>query len=327
MYNGSSFRHWASSNLTTTPGTYKNVYLYTRATEVAPETVTLAELVTKDVNKKYTVTDLQCVKIIPMAGNNAQLICKDNGHYADKDVIENGQIDYMGKNYDQSNWVILNVSGVTFADASLEGHMLTGVTGKLINKVNPEMTLDAKPTAVGDEVVYNPNTYIVPSFKGTQEGNDGETYFFVQPKPMEYMCVEWAMWDGSKFVVAESSANENANVHGLQGSFGVEWTYMTAPEGLNDALTSVYKIEGIAKVGTAGSMMKTATGGYTVMPTSITKTGDVVTAVNDVKAAGEVLSVTYYNVAGVQSSKPFDGINIVVTRYTDGTASTAKVVR
>ncbi len=40
-----------------------------------------------------------------------------------------------------------------------------------------------------------------------------------------------------------------------------------------------------------------------------------------------VESVTYVNAQGMQSSKPFDGINIVVTRYTDGTTSTTKVVR
>lgn len=42
---------------------------------------------------------------------------------------------------------------------------------------------------------------------------------------------------------------------------------------------------------------------------------------------GEVVGVTYYNVQGAQSSEPFNGINIIVTRYSDGTTSTCKVVR
>ena len=42
---------------------------------------------------------------------------------------------------------------------------------------------------------------------------------------------------------------------------------------------------------------------------------------------GEVVGVTYYNMSGMQSKEPFDGINIVVTRYSDGTTSAAKVVR
>ena len=42
---------------------------------------------------------------------------------------------------------------------------------------------------------------------------------------------------------------------------------------------------------------------------------------------GEVVSTTYYNLQGMQSSQPFEGINIVVTRYSDGTYSTQKVMR
>lgn len=42
---------------------------------------------------------------------------------------------------------------------------------------------------------------------------------------------------------------------------------------------------------------------------------------------GEVVDVTYYNMQGMQSSKPFDGINIVVTRYSNGSVSTTKVLR
>lgn len=42
---------------------------------------------------------------------------------------------------------------------------------------------------------------------------------------------------------------------------------------------------------------------------------------------GEVVSVTYYNTQGMSSSRPFDGMNIVVTRYSDGTATTSKVMK
>ncbi|MBQ4007835.1 MAG: hypothetical protein II603_04785, partial [Muribaculaceae bacterium] len=41
----------------------------------------------------------------------------------------------------------------------------------------------------------------------------------------------------------------------------------------------------------------------------------------------QVLSHTYYNLAGMASSKPFDGVNIMVTRYTDGTQTATKVLR
>ena len=39
-----------------------------------------------------------------------------------------------------------------------------------------------------------------------------------------------------------------------------------------------------------------------------------------------VSHVTYYNATGVASMTPHDGLNIVVTRYTDGTTATTKRV-
>ena len=42
---------------------------------------------------------------------------------------------------------------------------------------------------------------------------------------------------------------------------------------------------------------------------------------------GEVVSTTYFNALGIQSDTPFDGLNIIVTRYSDGTTSTTKVIR
>ena len=51
------------------------------------------------------------------------------------------------------------------------------------------------------------------------------------------------------------------------------------------------------------------------------------TAVNEVVYNGEVVSRTYVNSLGMQSDQPFDGVNIVITRYSDGKVSTTKVVR
>jgi hypothetical protein len=51
------------------------------------------------------------------------------------------------------------------------------------------------------------------------------------------------------------------------------------------------------------------------------------TAVLELNAMKTVASVTYYNLMGVESKKPFDGVNIVVTRYSDGSISTQKVLR
>jgi hypothetical protein len=53
---------------------------------------------------------------------------------------------------------------------------------------------------------------------------------------------------------------------------------------------------------------------------------NISTSVNEINAAVES-SRTYYNAQGLQSDKPFDGMNIVVITYSDGSTKTAKVVR
>ncbi len=49
-------------------------------------------------------------------------------------------------------------------------------------------------------------------------------------------------------------------------------------------------------------------------------------AITTVDADKQVASVCYYNLAGIESGEPFDGVNIKVTRYTDGSADTQKIV-
>jgi len=56
--------------------------------------------------------------------------------------------------------------------------------------------------------------------------------------------------------------------------------------------------------------------------------GDPSVAVNELHMNnGEIESQTYYNALGMKSNRPFDGVNIIVTRYTDGTVTTTKVIR
>jgi hypothetical protein len=55
-------------------------------------------------------------------------------------------------------------------------------------------------------------------------------------------------------------------------------------------------------------------------------TDDTITGVNDVNINKTIESVRYINLMGAESSRAFDGVNIVVTKYTDGTTSTTKVV-
>lgn len=54
---------------------------------------------------------------------------------------------------------------------------------------------------------------------------------------------------------------------------------------------------------------------------------NVNTAISTISTNKQVTGVTYYNVAGVASVTPFDGINIVITRYSDGSQTATKILR
>ena len=53
----------------------------------------------------------------------------------------------------------------------------------------------------------------------------------------------------------------------------------------------------------------------------------ITTGVEDFDAEKTVAGVTYYNLLGVSSDRPFEGVNVVVTTYTDGTKSSKKIVK
>ncbi len=54
---------------------------------------------------------------------------------------------------------------------------------------------------------------------------------------------------------------------------------------------------------------------------------DTPTAISTVASSKEVAGKKYVNLAGVESATPFQGVNIEITTYTDGTHSTTKTVR
>ena len=50
-------------------------------------------------------------------------------------------------------------------------------------------------------------------------------------------------------------------------------------------------------------------------------------AISTIAGDKKVANVSYYNLAGVESAEPFNGINIKVTTYTDGTRKSEKVLK
>lgn len=65
---------------------------------------------------------------------------------------------------------------------------------------------------------------------------------------------------------------------------------------------------------------------YLVYVTEVA-TKDVLTGVENLNGAKGVVAVQYVNVAGQVSNTPFEGVNMVITRYADGSQVTSKVIK
>jgi hypothetical protein len=109
------------------------------------------------------------------------------------------------------------------------------------------------------------------------------------------------------------------NYYGFTGSFTINPelnAYSTS--GLDP--TSTYNFKAIIRKSASKA------GPYEVYPTDLNP-DEVITAINVINVNGKVKSVKYVNVAGMVSDVPFQGVNIVVTEYTDGSRTTSKMLR
>lgn len=294
------------------------------ANDVILPNITLADLLKRgDTEKTYSVTDLTCV----YARDNV-LYCKDDDGARNRSKMEDGEIDYLvtvaglqTKPWDQSNWIAVKLPSK--AGSSYFDHRLTNVVGRLTNVVNPELEVTALPT-VGAENPYSENTYITCNFSGSHQENvtiNGveHNYYFVEPKPMEIANVKWALWNGETFSKPSNASSD------LKGEFAANFSFSGEPSS-----AGVYNFPALIKIApTAQGVMPRAqdeaTKSWLVFPLELTN--QPVTAIDSLQSGKTTVKVVYYNLMGVESAVPHNGINIVETRYSDGTRTTTKIIR
>ena len=185
----------------------------------------------------------------------------------------------------------------------------------------------------------------------------GGSYFMMDAKPQEFCKVVWAYYTGSGDVfVAPEREGDLVNGLRFHGSFKANMSLcedkgVTAERTVSDCFAAssatnpavLYGFNAIVRknpaynatpASGAPSRIQPYTDGiestpaYIVYPLNAGTTSDGnVTEVNEVVSGKTVESVRFYNLMGVESDRPFEGVNIVVTRYTDGSRSTVKVLR
>lgn len=183
--------------------------------------------------------------------------------------------------------------------------------------------------------------------------HEGEKLFFMNPKVEEVARI-WAVWAGTvdgkdMFTVYVPNLENGINGWAFKGAFNVDWCYNRLgsngaygrPEYLNDGKKNhAFLFHAAIQLKSQGRSLRATnytpsdadmnsplSDRFMVYPLDFPSNADNFTAVVDVKGAKVVESVRYYNIMGMESEQPFEGINIVVTRYSDGSSSTAKVLR
>ena len=246
---------------------------------------------------------------------------------------------------------------------SLIGKKFT-LYGTKTNSVNPAFTAISvsNESAVEDE--YKPNHFTPIHFNGSPyqyRTGKNEWYFFVEPKPNEFAEIDWTIYhlDTSTGIDTFSSPSNS----GFTASFTVDWSYHdpynkdtylyealdegqfakcgVAPE-LQDggykpwfAIIKYVQDEGVTSgdeetTPKAKLQANDATAGkYVVCP--IYLKSDMITAIDNINVdkRGDMRSLKstrYYNMMGVESATPFEGVNIIVKEYSDGSRESSKAI-
>lgn len=234
--------------------------------------------------------------------------------------------------YAQNNWMLVSLPVELYNQVN-EKNTVTSITGTLTEKTNVAM----EATKVVFEDVINdfaPNTYCPINILGESsvKGNNPaytSSYYFATPKANEYANVVWAVYNATDGAFYLPSHTGSINVQEFKAAFNVDYSlnFVDKPE-LED--NKVYSFEALVKEvavpTTDAKSTSDASTKFVVYPLDL-DANKVATGVNDVNSAKEVKGVSYFNMMGVESAQPFDGVNIMVTTYTDGTQSAAKVLR
>lgn len=320
---------------------------FTTIVKVA-EVITLANLAVNGAEgAAYQVNDVMVVAKKFQKNNKNYIVVKDAAQAVrnfstpaagDKFFNINGN---KQEEYAQNNWMLVSLPVELYNQVNKKS-TVTSITGTLTEKFN--VAMEATNVVAGEATEFVPNTYCALNFMGKSsvKGNTptytNSSYYFAIPKANEYANVVWAVYNSNDGAFYLPTPQGSANAQEFKAAFKVDYSLNSVD---NPELTdgAVYSFEALVKeeaVATTDAKSAPRKVAYDSTVTPSTKfvvypldldANKVATGVNDVNSAKEVKGVSYFNMMGVESAQPFDGVNIMVTTYTDGTQSAAKVLR
>ena len=298
----------------------------------------------------------------------AFIVAKDDNNYRkDKNNVMNEKwIDYVtlnkfgDGNWDNSNWVILNILELykngTITNPTEEfpvGSVLKAETVKGTYFCNAPYTINLTQKPLIDStstLTFSANHYVIPNFNAAYYGgyayNSDSTFYFHEPHTGEICVLHYAEWDAESKGFTTPEKSDTTNQYNFSGSVGVNFEINTTDEGFGKApeledgaqynniealyvpdLSLVMENRTPEEAPRRASAANSA--GGTAYPTGFTGEGDQKpTAITDITVDhGTVKAVRYFNIMGVESAEPTEGVNIIVTEYSDGTRNAVKVIK
>ncbi len=300
-----------------------------------------------ELNKTYTISNNDIVAAYTDQKGYQRVFIKDSKPN-NPSVNTNNKPVHPGMDgwtYDQGNWLeivlpapIEGTRGVGMFDK--KNLLDQTIVGKLTNKENPTLQVVAYPIP-DKEASFEPNKYVTANFMDASVNPD---YFLVAPQPQEYATIKWAVYHDGKFYMPKTTSYKNEQceyeANTLHGAVSVsaDNSYFDNQAGEFQDLQMYELTVIVKKKSTATSTHPKnvdvpvnddpVSDNYEIAIVSATKLSDeVVTAIDNVVGKKDVVRTIYFNLAGVESDRPFEGVNIVVREYSDGTRSASKEVR
>ncbi len=179
-----------------------------------------------------------------------------------------------------------------------------GILGTVIDE-NGEAIIGASVVEKG-----NPNN-------GTATNIDGQ--FTLNVKPGTPIVISYI-----GYATQELPASNNMTVTLKEDTQALDWSLYPGVWEEDFVQGNLYNFHAIVRY-VESTKAGVAEGDYMVFP--LEGGDDVITGIENVETRGEVASITYVNMMGVESTTPFKGVNIVVTRYTTGETVVTKQLR
>ena len=182
---------------------------------------------------------------------------------------------------------------------------------------------ELKPIRMGARVGFEDITY--PDCDASDQyqyhlGSDPETYEVVGADQGTHTYSGFTGTFGARKLRTDEPTGDNTVVDELDMNFVVR-IYFTKKSNLQTTQNGAPLLRAEGDQDEAKYFIVEQTIPHTVLASQ------VITGVIQNLNVRQVVSEKYYNVAGVESDTPFKGVNIVVTRYSDGSTSTVKVLR